>query len=121
MKNLLRSCVASVACEATDDMISSIDVINRSQHFKKEGKLMHDKKELCDRINSLYPEIGECGLDVKVDFDKTRNAWVVDLKKEGHELKTFLEPLDANTCMEGKQCLSLGLQIAQLLANIKSV
>ena len=79
---------------------------------------MHDKKELCDRINSLHPEIGECGLDVKVDFDKTRNAWVVDLKKEGHELKTFLELLDANACMEGKQCLSLGLQIAQLLANI---
>jgi hypothetical protein len=44
----------------------------------------------------------------------------VDLKKEGHQLKTFLEPLDADSCMEGKQCISLGLQIAQLVANIKS-
>jgi len=82
---------------------------------------MHNKKELCDSIRSLYPEIGECGVDVKVDFDETRKAWVVDLQKENHELKTFLEPSDADACMEGKQCVSLGVQIAQLLANIKSV
>lgn len=82
---------------------------------------MHDKKELCDSIRYLYPEIGECGLDVAVDFDQTRRAWVVDLKKENHELRTFLEPSDANACMEGKQCVGLGVQIAQLLANIKSV
>ena len=82
---------------------------------------MHDKKELCDRIKSLYPEIGECGVDATVDFDETRKVWVVDLKKENHELKTFLEPSDANACMEGKQCVSLGVQIGQLLTNIKSV
>jgi len=82
---------------------------------------MHDRKELCARIKSLYPEIGECGLDVTVDFDETRRVWVVDLKKENHELKTFLEPPDADACMEGKQCLSLGVQITQLLANIRSV
>ncbi|MCG6535737.1 MAG: hypothetical protein L7F78_13825 [Syntrophales bacterium LBB04] len=81
---------------------------------------MHDKNELCDRVRSLYPEIGECGLDVAVDFDETRKVWVVDLKKENHELKTFLEPPDADACMEGKQCVSLGVQITQLLANIKS-
>jgi len=82
---------------------------------------MHDKKELCDSIRSLYPEIGECGVEVKVDFDEAKGAWVVDLRKENHELKTFLEPPDADACMEGKQCVSLGVQIAQLLANIKSV
>ena len=81
---------------------------------------MHDKQELCDRIRSLYPGIGECGIEVKTNFDETKKVWVVDLKKEGHQLKTFLEPLDADSCMEGKQCVSLGLQIAQLVANIKS-
>ena len=81
---------------------------------------MHDKKELCDRIRSLYPEIGECGIEVEANFDETKKVWVVDLKKEGHQLKTFLEPPDADSCMEGKQCVSLGLQIAQLVANIKS-
>ncbi|MFH1625350.1 MAG: hypothetical protein ABID54_09385 [Pseudomonadota bacterium] len=80
---------------------------------------MHEKKELCDRIRSIYPEVGECGIDVNVDFDKAKNAWIVDLKKGEHQLITHLEPQDANTCMEGKQCVSLGAQIAQLVENIK--
>jgi hypothetical protein len=42
----------------------------------------------------------------------------VDLKKEGHELKHFLEPTDADACMQGKQCVSLGLEIAQMINNI---
>jgi hypothetical protein len=82
---------------------------------------MYDKKELCDRIRSLYPEIGECGIEVNVEFDENKKVWAVDLKKENHHLKTYLEPLDAKTCIEGQQCVSLGLQIAQLVANIKLV
>jgi hypothetical protein len=81
---------------------------------------MHDKKELCDRIRSLYPEMGECGIEVKVDFDEAKKAWTVDLDKDAHHLKTYLEPVDADTCMQGKQCVSLGLQIAQLVANVKT-
>jgi hypothetical protein len=82
---------------------------------------MHDQKELCDRIKSLYPDLGECGIDVQVNYDGGRDAWVIDLKKEKHELKTFLEPTDADACMEGKQCVNLTLQISQLLNNIKKV
>jgi hypothetical protein len=88
---------------------------------QKEDTPMYDKKELCDRIKSLYPEMGECGIDVKVDFDEAKKVWTVELDKEAHHLKTYLEPMDAATCMEGKQCVSLGLQIAQLIANIKTV
>ena len=80
---------------------------------------MHDKKELCEKIKSIYPDIGECGIDVDVEFDKAKKAWVVDLKKDKHELKTHLEIQEANECMDGKQCVSLGLQIAQLRANIE--
>ena len=80
---------------------------------------MHDKKELCEKIRSIYPDIGECGIDVDVDYDDTKKAWIVDLKKGEHELKTHLETSEANECMEGKQCVSLGLQVAQLKANIE--
>ena len=80
---------------------------------------MHDKQELCKKISDLYPEIGECGIDVKVDFDENKNVWIVDLEKDEHELKHHLEIPDANDCMEGKQCVSLGLEIAQLKKNIK--
>jgi hypothetical protein len=80
---------------------------------------MISKEELCQKIISLYPDIGVCGLDVNVEFDKTNNAWVVDLKKDKHRLKTYLEAGDAENCMDGKQCVSLGIEIAQLRANIE--
>jgi hypothetical protein len=89
-------------------------------HFKhRRTKIMHDKKELCEKIRSIYPDIGECGIDVDVEYDGAQKAWVVDLKKDQHELKTHLELQEADECMEGKQCVSLGLQIAQLKANIE--
>jgi len=80
---------------------------------------MHDKNELCKKITELYPEIGECGIDVVVEFDKEKNVWIVDLKKGDHELKHHLEIPDAEQCVEGKQCVSLGLEIAQLRKNIE--
>ncbi len=79
---------------------------------------MYDKKELCDKIRDIYPDIGECGINVDVEYDDEKKAWIVDLKKDSYELKTYLEPEDAETCMNGKQCIGLGLQIAQLKDNI---
>ena len=79
---------------------------------------MYDKDELCKKIRKLYPDIGECGIDVKVGYDEEQKAWVVNLKKDHLELKTFLEDGDAELCMEGKQCVSLGIEIAQLKDNI---
>ncbi len=81
---------------------------------------MHNKEELCRSIKSLYPEIGQCGIDVQAEYDEAKKAWVVDLKKEGHQLKTYLDSEDADSCMEGKQCVNLGLQVAQLVSNIKT-
>ena len=79
---------------------------------------MYDRKELCSKIIELYPEIGECGIDVEVSFDARKNVWIVDLKKDNHELKHHLEIPDADQCVEGKQCVALGLEIAQLKKNI---
>ena len=82
---------------------------------------MLDKNELCEKIRSLYPDIGECGIDVRVDYDDEQKVWVVNLKKEKQELKTYLEDGDAEKCIEGIQCVSLGIEIAQLRANIDSL
>lgn len=78
-----------------------------------------DKNELCEKIRGIYPQVGECGIDVEVDYDESKGAWIVDLKKDRRQLTTHLEPADAQACMEGKECVSLGLQIGQLLDNIK--
>ncbi len=80
---------------------------------------MYTKNQICEKIRSIYPDIGECGIGIKTAYDNDNNAWVVDLRKENHQLKTYLEPEDANLCMEGKQCLGLGIQIFQLKDNIK--
>jgi len=80
---------------------------------------MLDKDELCSRIRQLYPDIGECGIDLTVTYDKRQDAWVVALKKDSHKLKHFLEEPDAKACMAGKQCVALGLEIAQMVKNIK--
>ncbi len=64
---------------------------------------MHDKKELCDSIRSLYPEIGECGIEVNVEFDEGKKVWGVDLKKGvPTTLKTFLEPVGRRS-LHGRQ------------------
>lgn len=80
---------------------------------------MYDKDELCKKITELYPEIGSCGIDVTVDFDSAQNAWLIDLKKGDHMLKHYLDNPEAKECMEGKQCVALGLDIAQLKKHIE--
>lgn len=75
---------------------------------------MYDKEELCKKIQSVYPDIGECGIDVKVEYDEEKKVWAVYLKKDNNTIKHYLEENDAALCMDGKQCVSLGLEIAQL-------
>ncbi len=80
---------------------------------------MLDKNALCEKIRDIYPDIGECGIDVDVEYDQDQNRWTVHLKKDEHELKTFLDPGDAEGCMEGRQCVSLGIEINQLKDSIQ--
>jgi hypothetical protein len=80
---------------------------------------MIDRKELCEKIRQLYPDVGECGIDVEAEYDKKEKTWVVHLKKAGYKLKTFLEEGDAEKCMLGEKCVGLGIEIAQLRANIE--
>ena len=80
---------------------------------------MHEKQRLCDRIVKMYPEIGECEIDITVDWDDGKKAWVVDMKKDAHELRHYLQEPDADHCMEDRECVSLGLEIAQLVKNIR--
>jgi hypothetical protein len=82
---------------------------------------MYDKAELCEKIRTIYPDIGECGIDIDVDYDQDQKSWVVYLKKDKHELKTFLDDSDAERCLLGEKCVGLGIEIAQLRANIERI
>jgi hypothetical protein len=77
---------------------------------------MFDKELFCKKLKAIYPDIGECGIDVDVEYNAEERTWIIDLKKGNRELRTHMEQEEAQQCMEGKQCVSLGLQVAELKA-----
>lgn len=79
---------------------------------------MFTAKQLCEKIVNLYPEIGVCGIDIDVGRNHSEKAWIVHLEKGDYRLNHFLEFKDANRCMEGRECVALGLDIAQLQKNM---
>ena len=85
----------------------------------RAGGDMYDREELCRKITELYPDIGECGINLDAKFDMKKKVWIIDLIKDTHELQHHLEIPDADDCMNGKQCVALGLEIAQLRKNIE--
>jgi len=82
---------------------------------------MLTKEQLCKKIEDVAPGIGVCGVDLNVDYDKENRAWTVDLKRGERHLKTFLENPEAESCVLGKKCISLGVQIGQLRSNLDSL
>lgn len=72
-----------------------------------------DPKILCEKIKEIFPDIGECGIDVKVEWSEEVSRWTVYLKKGDKIVKTYLEDEEIKACLEGKQCVSLAIQIGQ--------
>jgi hypothetical protein len=75
---------------------------------------MINKNLLCEKIKSIYPDIGECGIDIDVDYDEEKKSTVVHLCKGNKSIKHYLPDEDADACMAGRQCVALGVEIAQL-------
>jgi hypothetical protein len=86
----------------------------RKQQSENREVAMIEKAELCKKITEIYPDIGACGIDLDVEFDQSQDRWVVYLEKNQHHIKTFLEEGDAELCLMGRQCVSLGIEINQL-------
>ncbi len=72
-------------------------------------------EQLCEQIRQIYPEVGECGIGVEVNYDEDKQAWIVTMSHAGNEVYTHLEPEDTQACLEGEQCLTLGTKIGQLV------
>ena len=71
------------------------------------------------KIMEMYPEVAKNGISVSLDFDTTKNAYVVRFKKDNHELTTHLEKKDADECIDGVRCVYLGVQIGQFIKNFE--
>lgn len=71
-----------------------------------------------DKLMDMYPEISASGVHLRLSFDDGRNAWVVAFEKEGHSRHAFLDKGDADACMDGQQCIYLGVLVDQYIKDL---
>ena len=78
-----------------------------------------DPKILESKIREMYPEIIQHDLSLSLSFDKGVDSWIIELGKGEHKLATHLEKNDAEACLQGIQCIYLGVQIGQFVKNFE--
>jgi hypothetical protein len=83
--------------------------------------MAHTIAELKDKIHEMYPDIDKHGVASSLTYDKGKKAYVLELKKGPHHLATYIDKVDANKCMDGIECVHLGVQIGQFMENFKKV
>jgi hypothetical protein len=80
----------------------------------------YSKGELLKKLMDMYPEISSYGLEVGLQFDEAKNAWVVTFTKGGSSRHAFLDKGDADACMDGNACIYLGVLIAQYIKDLEA-
>ena len=79
----------------------------------------HEAGELASKLREMYPEIQEHALKLDLEFKPDKDYWVVKLAKGDHLLHTLLDRKDADACLDGVQCVYLGVQIGQFVKNFE--
>jgi hypothetical protein len=74
---------------------------------------------LKDRIQEMCPEIERLTMAMDFVLDTEKDASVLTLRREVHELTTHLERRDADDCMSGITCVSPGVLIEKIMANFE--
>jgi len=74
---------------------------------------------LKDKIMEMYPEIGEHGISMGLDFNRELKTYDIKLRKGSHELVTHLEKIDADECMDNIKCIYLGVKIGEFIKNFE--
>ena len=83
--------------------------------------MKHTLAEFKDKVHQMYPDLDKHGVHSTVTFDKAKNAYVLELKKDVHHLATYIDKADADKCMDNIECIHLGVQVGQFLENFKKV
>ena len=79
----------------------------------------HTAAELKKMLKDIHPEIAAHNLDLDVEYKADQEYWVIKLERGPFKLHTFLDKKDANACLDGVQCIYLGVQIGQFVENFK--
>ena len=80
---------------------------------------MYQKSDVCKKIHTLFPDVGECGKDINVKYESGKKAWTIDLVKGNNRFKTHIDPEDVDKCLIGGKCFGLGFMVSQLRTYIK--
>ena len=78
-------------------------------------------EDLKKKLLEMYPEIKKHDISMGLDFSEAKNAYIIKFKKGVHELTTHLEKKDADDCMNGIECVYLGVQVAQFMKNFEII
>lgn len=76
-----------------------------------------DKQALKDKIREIHPDIDKYGLQLAVTFDRDKDAWYVNVSKGDNTMATYVENSDAEKCLDGVECVHLGMQIGRFIKN----
>jgi len=88
--------------------------------LERRKEMSYSEEELKGKLFEMYPEIKTYGLNVGLQFDEGRNAWVVSFAKAASKRHAFLDKQDADACMDGNACIYLGVLIAQYIKDIEA-
>lgn len=73
-----------------------------------------------DKILDMYPEIRKHDIAVSLYFSEEKKAYVVQFKKDKHELETYIDKSDADECMDGLKCVHLGVHLGEFIKNFET-
>jgi hypothetical protein len=77
--------------------------------------MAYSDDQLRAKILEMYPEIKKHEISFSLRFNGEKNAYILDFKKDKHELTTHLEKKDADDCLNNIKCVYLGVQVGQFL------
>ncbi|MBW2466881.1 MAG: hypothetical protein JRF02_06220 [Deltaproteobacteria bacterium] len=75
---------------------------------------MFNKNEVCQKITELNPDLGTCGVDIETYYSASKKSWIIVSKKGDHDIVHYLDKQDVKKCLDGVQCFSLGIDVAEL-------
>lgn len=76
-----------------------------------------ETKELESKLKEIYPEIEKYNLGMQIEQDQETSSWVVTLSKQGQTLSTHLDYADVENCLQGKECVHLGVELGRFIKN----
>ena len=75
---------------------------------------MFNKKEVCQKITELNPDLGVCDIDIDTFYSAAKKSWIIVSRKGDHDIVHYLDKQDIKKCVDDVQCFSLGIDVAEL-------